>query len=326
MVTERVIRVVLASPSDVQAERVAAASVIDSLNKMLPDSGFPGSLRLVRWETDAYPGLHDHGPQGLIDERLRIEGCDILIGVFWKRFGTPVGDAESGTAHEIRRAIEGWKARGTPQVMLYFREPHDQPTSPDEEEQFRKLQNFKQQVCLTHKALVWGYGDDADFYKLLHNHLWKVVMERLRPRLTSGPLSLLRVSASADTVCARHESFTELMSDVFLRCTYDDDLPSPGPMYVTVELSASAPITSRILDRNVTEVVLFEVGRPGAATVIPGVNLGGPGAMGSRFPKSTLATSAPARRASFKSATFAAMVPASQTILPGTRWYSFTSR
>jgi hypothetical protein len=116
MVTERVIRVVLASPSDVQAERVAAASVIDSLNKMLPDSGFPGSLRLVRWETDAYPGLHDHGPQGLIDERLRIEGCDILIGVFWKRFGTPVGDAESGTAHEIRRAIEGWKARGTPQV------------------------------------------------------------------------------------------------------------------------------------------------------------------------------------------------------------------
>jgi hypothetical protein len=116
------------------------------------------------------------------------------------------------------------------------------------------------------------------------------------------------------------------MSDVFLRCTYDDDLPSPGPMYVTVELSASAPITSRILDRNVTEVVLFEVGRPGAATVIPGVNLGGPGAMGSRFPKSTLATSAPARRASFKSATFAAMVPASQTILPGTRWYSFTSR
>jgi len=39
------------------------------------------------------------------------------------------------------------------------------------------------------------------------------------------------------------------------------------------------------LDRNVTEVILFEVGRPGAATVIPGVNLSGPGAYGITFPK-----------------------------------------
>src|ERR1022692_3317431 len=101
----------------------------------------------------------------------------------------------------------------------------------------------------------------------------------------AAPYSFLRVSASANTVCARHEGGTELMGDVFLRCTYDDDLPSPGPMDVTVELSASAPITSRILDRNVTDVVLFEVGRPGAATLIPGVNLGGPGAYGITFSK-----------------------------------------
>ena len=101
----------------------------------------------------------------------------------------------------------------------------------------------------------------------------------------AAPYSFLRVSASANTVCARHEGATELMGDVFLRCTYDDDRPSPGPMLVTVELSASAPITSRILDRNVTDVVLFEVGRPGAATLIPGVNLGGPGAYGITFSK-----------------------------------------
>ena len=101
--------------------------------------------------------------------------------------------------------------------------------------------------------------------------------QQQRNRTRAAPYSFLRVSASANTVCARHEGATELMGDVFLRCTYDDDLPSPGPMYVTVELSASAPITSRILDRNVTEVVLFEVGRPGAATPIPGLNLSGPG-------------------------------------------------
>jgi hypothetical protein len=108
--------------------------------------------------------------------------------------------------------------------------------------------------------------------------------QRNRTR-AAAPYSFLRVSASANTVCARYEGATELMGDVFLRCTYDDDLPSPGPMHVTVELSASAPITSRILDRNVTEVILFEVGRPGAATMIPGVNLGGPGSYEITFSK-----------------------------------------
>jgi hypothetical protein len=163
MLTE-LFRVVLASPSDVQAERDAAGSVIESLNGMLLGGGFPAALRLVRWETDAYPGLHPRGPQGLIDDQLRIEECDILIGVFWKRFGTPVGDAESGTAHEIRRAIDTWNDRGTPQVMLYFREAHGQTISPDEEEQFRKVQNFKEQLYLTHTALVWKYEDDGDFF------------------------------------------------------------------------------------------------------------------------------------------------------------------
>ena len=99
----------------------------------------------------------------------------------------------------------------------------------------------------------------------------------------ASPYSFLRVWASATAVCARHEGATELMGDVFLRCTYDDDRPSPGPMLVTVELSASAPITSRILDRNITEAVLFEVGRPGAATMIPGLNLHGPGSYGITF-------------------------------------------
>jgi hypothetical protein len=293
---------VLASPSDVQAERDAADSVIDSLNRMLLGGGFAAALRLVRWEKDVYPGLHHRGPQGLIDDQLRIEECDILIGVFWKRFGTPVGDAESGTAHEIQRAIETWNDRGTPQVMVYFRETHEQAIPPDEEEQFRKVQNFKQQLRLKYGALVGKYEDDADFCLKLYEHLHSVVMQRLRPpgptdadfshKLyehlhsvvmqplppgpTSGPLSFLRVSASADTVCARRESFAELMGDVFLRCSYASGAPHRSAVDLTVTLSASAPITSGYIERDSSRVVLCEVGRPGAAAVIPGAG-GGPG-------------------------------------------------
>jgi hypothetical protein len=99
-----ILRIVVASPSDVQAERDALPGIVDEL-----DHGIAGEhglrLELARWETDAYPGFHPPGPQGLIDALLRIEDCDILIGLFWKRFGTPMPDANSGTEHEFRRAL-----------------------------------------------------------------------------------------------------------------------------------------------------------------------------------------------------------------------------
>ena len=101
-------------------------------------------------------------------------------------------------------------------------------------------------------------------------------MRRLRPPdPASGPLSFLRVSTSADTVCARHESFAELMGDVFLRCTYDSDAAYRGTMDLTVSLFASAPITSGFTEGSTRTVVLCEVGRPGAAAMIPGVTVGG---------------------------------------------------
>lgn len=97
----RILRIVVASPSDVQAERDSVAAVVEDLNNGIAEDR---GLRLVvsRWETDAYPGFHPEGPQGLIDPILSIEECDVLIGIFWKRFGTPIRDARSGTEHEFR--------------------------------------------------------------------------------------------------------------------------------------------------------------------------------------------------------------------------------
>ena len=52
----------------------------------------------------------------MIDASLRIKDCDILIGIFWKRFGTPVQGANSGTAHEFRRAYEEWQRTRRPHI------------------------------------------------------------------------------------------------------------------------------------------------------------------------------------------------------------------
>ena len=68
----QVLRVVVASPQDVKDERDLVAVVVNDLNAGIAvDRGL--RLEVARWETDSYPGFHVEGPQGLIDEVLRIE-------------------------------------------------------------------------------------------------------------------------------------------------------------------------------------------------------------------------------------------------------------
>jgi hypothetical protein len=74
-------------------------------------------LSLWRWETDARPGMHREGPQGLIDGEMKIEDVDVVVGIFWKHFGTPTSDADSGTEHQLRRSWDAWLANERPDVM-----------------------------------------------------------------------------------------------------------------------------------------------------------------------------------------------------------------
>ena len=77
------LRIVVASPGDVQPERDALPAVLAELNRGIAATQHL-RLELGRWETDTYPGFHPEGPQGLIDPILRIEDCDVLLGIFWR--------------------------------------------------------------------------------------------------------------------------------------------------------------------------------------------------------------------------------------------------
>jgi hypothetical protein len=138
-----VIRVVAVSPGDVQNERERLQQVVDGLNRTLaPSRGC--RLSLWRWETDAHPGLHLEGPQGLIDAAMAIEDADVVIGIFWTRFGTPTGDADSGTEHELRRAWAAWRERGRPQVKVYFCERESRAKRAAEAQQLARLLAFRE--------------------------------------------------------------------------------------------------------------------------------------------------------------------------------------
>jgi hypothetical protein len=176
----RLLRIVVASPADVPAERDLVSSVVEELNRgIAADRGL--RLEVSRWETDAYPGFHPQGPQGLIDSILDIKDCDILVGVFWKRFGTPTHDSKSGTEHEFRQAYEAWKAKRRPQIMVYFNRKSYAPKSKEETEQSELVQQFKEDF--PSEGLWWPYEGQAEFETLFRNHLTQLI----RTEFPAGP-------------------------------------------------------------------------------------------------------------------------------------------
>jgi hypothetical protein len=159
---------VVVSPGDVEKERDIVEKVAEELN-----SGFARDrelrLDVLRWETDAHPGFHVDGPQGLIDPVLRIEESDVVVGILWKRFGSPTMDAESGTEHEFKKAFESWKKTGRPQILFYFNQEPYSPADVKEAEQRVKVLRFKESFP---KEGLWDdYSGAVDFEKRIRTHL-----------------------------------------------------------------------------------------------------------------------------------------------------------
>src|SRR5947209_1872859 len=167
-----VFRVVVASPSDVSAERNHLQEVVNELNLTVAPS-LRCRIELCRWETDARPGFHIQGPQGLIDSILNIEDCDVFVGIFWTRFRTPVFDGKSGTEHEFNRAYKSWRQTGRPEILFYFNEKPYVLRTEQELDQVRRIIKFRSEFPI--EGLWWTYKGTQKFKKLLRQHLTTVL-------------------------------------------------------------------------------------------------------------------------------------------------------
>lgn len=188
----KILRVVVVSPGDVADERKVIFTVREELNKGIAKER-KCQIELFLWETDTYPGFHVEGLQGLIDPKLGITDSDVVIGIFWKRFGTPTKKAASGTEHELRLAYSAWKDKGKPQIMLYF---NQQPVRLAEldPKQWGRLQKF--QKNFTKDEGLWcAYEGVHDFESLVRQHLTRFIQDLPGPA-GSSPESL-SVSPSA---------------------------------------------------------------------------------------------------------------------------------
>ena len=178
MTTLNQLRVVIASPNDVKEEREALDKVINKVNNITAES-LGLVLKGVRWETDSYPGFHIDGPQGLIDPIIKIEDCDILICIFWKRFGTPIKeDGKTGTEHEFYKAYEAWKQNNKPHIMLYFSQKAYSPKEPEELEQHFAVLKFKKNI--PKEGLYWDYDGIEQFKEYVYDHITKYLQNKFK--------------------------------------------------------------------------------------------------------------------------------------------------
>lgn len=163
--TATVLRVLIASPSDVVEERQILTDVVLDWNAT-HSAAESIVLMPVKWETHAHPAAGDY-PQGIINKQI-VDDCDILIGAFWSRLGTATPVAPSGTAEEIERL----RSKGK-NVLLYFSTaPLPQSHDP---EQWRMLKDY--QRTLQKDALYWNFSTPEELYRLASRHLAAVVHE-----------------------------------------------------------------------------------------------------------------------------------------------------
>jgi hypothetical protein len=132
-----VFNVLIASPSDVPEERLAIAQSLHDWNAL--NSQETGNVLLpVMWESHSAPAMGER-PQGIINDQV-VRSCDMLIGAFWQRLGSPTGEESSGTVEEVK-----WFLKQKKPVMLYFSKRQVDLDQIDMQ-QIEKLKEFKKSI------------------------------------------------------------------------------------------------------------------------------------------------------------------------------------
>ncbi|AKM43090.1 hypothetical protein NL30_25090 [Burkholderia contaminans] len=158
--------VMIASPGDVASERAIVRDVVYEWNAVHSTSRRVVLLP-IGWETHSSPEMGEPA-QAIINKQV-LSKCDLLVGVFWTRIGTPTERHLSGTVEEIEEHIAGGKP-----TMLYF---SSQPVVMDtvDIDQVQRLKKFKES-CQS-RGLYQSYDSHGDFKDKFYRHLQLKVNE-----------------------------------------------------------------------------------------------------------------------------------------------------
>lgn len=172
MFSATVLRVMIASPSDVPDARDAVEKAIHSWNDA---NARNRGVVLVpwRWETASVPVQGGH-PQELINAQ-GVDDSDVVFALFGGRLGSPTPSAVSGTAEEVDRAQE----QGKPVHMLFSTAPLPNDVDVD---QLQALRDFRK--LMQEKGILGEFSNTEELTVLV----WRTLEHDLTGlELSSAP-------------------------------------------------------------------------------------------------------------------------------------------
>jgi tetratricopeptide (TPR) repeat protein len=162
------IKVFIASPSDLAVERRAFKDVIDELNQGY-GRGAHVTFEPLGWE-DALAAVGQRS-QSVINKD--IDACDVFVLVMWRRWGQEAPDAKpysSYTEEEFHRALARFEKDGKPTIFVFFKNI-DAGQMADPGPQLAKVLAFRKQLEETRKVLHRGFDDEKSFGAEIDKHL-----------------------------------------------------------------------------------------------------------------------------------------------------------
>ena len=157
--TRQIVKIFLASPGDLQDERLVAKQEVDEFNRAWADT-FSCQVELVGWE-DATSTVGR--PQEIINRDMR--QCSYFIGVMWKRWGTPPaksGPYTSGFEEEFDISLARRHKAGNPEISLFFKDI-DRDSLRDPGDDLKKVLAFKERIIDEKSILFEAFTDIKDF-------------------------------------------------------------------------------------------------------------------------------------------------------------------
>jgi len=176
METVRILKIFLASPSDVIDERKEIFSLRDYFNEIIGKNNNI-IFDFVNWEKNAYSGIGEDA-QDVINKTTKSD-YDIFLGIFWKKFGTKTNRAESGTVEEYNIALK--KYQENPEnihLMFYFKTSIDSENIYNiDTKELDKIKNFREKLKKD-GLLYYEFNETKDLRNLLLLHISNLVKDK----------------------------------------------------------------------------------------------------------------------------------------------------
>ncbi|MEM7246748.1 MAG: SUMF1/EgtB/PvdO family nonheme iron enzyme [Acidobacteriota bacterium] len=268
MPERRHLKVFIASPGDVQAERELLEKELQRFNRSQGEH-YGVQFDPWRWEADVLPQFSEDIQADLCNPH--VDDADVVVVIVWQRLGSPTARADSGTAEEFDRAFARWKKGGEKPHLLFYRSRV--PAPPTDEEWALKQQLALGQFvkAAQKKCVTSSYESLTEFADLVRDHVPQVAR-----KLGTAPVV---AAAPPPTVAFDWTRHLELIEDEHGQLSIPglegQSVRSIGleRLYVRLEMQGRGGGTEGGLERHHRRVVLSEllaedrvavVGDPGA--------------------------------------------------------------